>query len=108
MQKPATVNNRQTGTDLKTLLLVLMLFSMLLFIGCGANTKNADIEEIGNHGETTQTSEQSTSPADHLTTASVNIERKIIQNADLTLQVKDVPATVDQISLLSTQLGGTW
>ncbi|MDD4562314.1 MAG: DUF4349 domain-containing protein [Syntrophomonadaceae bacterium] len=79
---------------------------MLLFIGCGANTKNADIEEIGNHGETTQTSEQSTSPADNLTTASVSTERKIIQNADLTLQVKDVPATVDQISLLSTQLGG--
>jgi len=25
-----------------------MLFSMLLFIGCGANTKNADIAEIGN------------------------------------------------------------
>ncbi|HBQ24955.1 MAG TPA: hypothetical protein DD791_01055 [Syntrophomonas sp.] len=106
MQKTATVDNRITGRGPKILLLMLMLFSMLLFIGCGANTKNADIAEIGNRGEATQTSEQSKAPVDNLTTASVNMERKIIQNADLTLQVKDIPAAVDQISLLSTQLGG--
>lgn len=106
MQKITVVNNRKPGVEPKILLLMLMLFSMLLFIGCGANTKNADIAEIGNRGEATQTSEQSKAPVDNLTTASVNMERKIIQNADLTLQVKDVPTAVDQISLLSTQLGG--
>lgn len=83
------------------LLLLLVLCLLLgLFSGCGSNTKDINLSENA------APSDQFKLPADNAFKTTASIERKIIQNADLTLQVKDVPATVDQISELTVEIGG--
>lgn len=83
------------------LLLLLVLCLLLgMFSGCGSNAKDANLSEIAAPGE------QFKLPADNEFRTPASIERKIIQNADLTLQVKDVPATVDQITDLTARMGG--
>ncbi len=83
------------------LLLLLVLCLLLgMFSGCGSNTKDANLSENA------APSGQFKLPADNEIRTPASMERKIIQNADLTLQVKDVPATVDQITDLTARMGG--
>ena len=83
------------------LFVILVLCLLLgLFSGCGSNTKDINLSENA------APSDQFKLPADNAFKTTASIERKIIQNADLTLQVKDVPATVDQISELTVEIGG--
>lgn len=83
-------------------LILLMLLCLLLgiFSGCGSSSKDASTLEIA------APSGQFNLPADGAIRTPVSAERKMIQNADLTLQVKDVPATVDRISDLTVKTGG--
>ncbi|MDD3853600.1 MAG: DUF4349 domain-containing protein [Syntrophomonadaceae bacterium] len=83
-------------------LILLMLLCLLLgiFSGGGSSSKDASTLEIA------APSGQFNLPADGAIRTPVSAERKMIQNADLTLQVKDVPATVDRISDLTVKTGG--
>ncbi|MGI5880207.1 MAG: DUF4349 domain-containing protein [Syntrophomonadaceae bacterium] len=81
-------------------LLIVLCLMLGMFSGCGSNSKDISLSENNSP------SEQFQLPADNEVRTPASIERKIIQNADLTLQVKDVPATVDQITDLTGRMGG--
>lgn len=84
-------------------LFLLLVFCLLLgmFSGCGSESKDISLSE-----EISSPADQFKLPNENTTRTPAIAERKIIQNADLTLQVKDVPATVDQISDLTVNMGG--
>lgn len=81
-------------------LLIVLCLMLGMFSGCGSNSKDISLSENNSLDEQFQL------PADNEVRTPASIERKIIQNADLTLQVKDVSATVDQITDLTGKMGG--
>ena len=102
-----------------TMLLVMILsFLILCLAGCGAKPapKNQDGSSnimstpAGQKWATGQNSDQLADTNNYgnanAKASATSIDRKIIQNADLNLQVKDVPAAVDKILELNKQNGG--
>jgi hypothetical protein len=119
----STSGEGKHGIIITNLLLVIILaLSMLYLAGCGTNStqKNKD-------GASSQSGIQMTLPAGiewstgkssgqlagtkNFGQATTNvsastIDRKIVQNADISLQVKDVPTAVDKILDLNKKNGG--
>ncbi len=120
MSKFKRASGVEKPSGIKTLLLVMILsLSMLYLAGCGTNsTQEAQDGTSGQYGstselksgnaETSTAARSSINDSDQATsiTSSSTVDRKIIQNADISLQVKDVPTAVDKILDLSKQNGG--
>lgn len=89
------------------LLAIILSFSAAFLAGCGAASSSKDAHfELPSTNEVSQAYDGKAAPRENLAAGSVNIERKIIQNADLILKVDDVTACADRISVLTQQLGG--
>ena len=119
--------NRSSGIEkhgITTLLLIMILaLSILYLVGCGANstreTQDGSSSQYGGAnapkaGQALNSTVKSVSESaslkesdqEILKVSSSSIDRKIIQNAEISLQVKNVPLAADKILDLSKQNGG--
>ncbi len=96
------------GYILATMLLIGLTAVTLVLSGCGAKNSITNSTDAGR--STSQIAKDSASaPQSELgsgTPENIVIDRKTIQNADLSMKVQDVTAAIDQIIALANQNGG--
>ncbi len=109
MPRSDVIPGMEKSKRIKTLLLAVILSVSLLFLsGCGATSKH---EEQYGANVTSKSQSMKVGAKEDLqlklpTDINVSFDRKIIQNAELSLQVKDVPAAADKIIELNKSNGG--
>lgn len=98
---------RQNKLLLLFLLALLLVFTAQMLAGCGNSKQAAD--NVAYESKSEAANETYTFQMPNMGTAPVipgDIERKIIQNVDLSLKVDDVEAVMDKIILLTSQNDG--
>ncbi|NLB52471.1 MAG: DUF4349 domain-containing protein [Syntrophomonadaceae bacterium] len=87
----------------------ILLFSVQILSGCGSSNKAADSAKYESQSTTTAESEVAYDQDAGMGNAAINsgnIERKIIQNVNMAINVGDVEAVMDKIISLTSQNNG--
>jgi len=107
MRKGSSIPLSSPNLQLSLLLVLLVLIVPVLAAGCGAKRTTDTLQsgpsqsEINIDGSSANRSAQDESAADPL-----SLDRKVVQNASLSLKVPDVTQTADQIIALCGAKGG--
>lgn len=102
--------NRFSGKSgrITLLLLIILTFALLCLPGCGSKSAQENqSQKTGNYSSQADTAAPLTKYGDGKSTSQITeLDRKVIQNAEISLKVQDVTAAADKIIDLNQTSGG--